>query len=124
MAEFCPECQKKDFDAQLKERDYKAELEKAVNARDSAIEQLNEALKNPQDFPLLSDFIAHCEDGKCERHAKQLEEYQGQIAGNVLANLVKPENKPRLLEVMKTAGIDEAPTRIVISGIDRQRART
>jgi len=119
MPDFCPTCQQKDFEKALAERDHKAELEKSSAEANQLRAQLTEAIANAQvqDIPNFPDIIAHCEGGTCPGHAKQLQDYRESVGLDVLRNLTKPESKGKLLEVMKQAGVDEAPSKITISGI-------
>lgn len=124
--DFCPTCfplghRLEDRVEKLTEKN--AALEKEAAEAEQLRAQLAEALKPKpqpaQDIPDFADVIRHCEDGSCSAHAKQLQDYRLKVAEDVVTNLTKPENKAKLTEIMKAAGVTEMPNKIVISGVRR-----
>ena len=126
VPDFCPDCFKKDLQlerattlAKVAETEHQVELEKAAALADQFKEQLEEAQAKPEahDIPDFADILEHCET--CPGHKKQLEDYRGTVANDVLTNLSTKEFKSKLLEVMAKAGVKPAPSKIVISGLKR-----
>jgi len=49
--------------------------------------------------------------------------YREKVAADVAMNLVKKENKPKLLEIVKSAGIDLMPDKFLVSGLGGKTVR-
>lgn len=138
--DICPTCHRPHVSVEdqvatvLAERDHKTAMEKATAIAEQARAenaqlkvQLTEAqkLREPetQDIPDFADVLEHCESGKCPVHAKALQDYREKVAGEVKINLAKPENKSHLLDVMKAAGVEEMPSKVVITGLGERSLR-
>jgi len=121
--DFCPGCFKKDLQleqattlAKVAETEHQAELARVTTIAKEQLEEA-QATQVAQDIPDFADILEHCET--CPGHKKQLEDYRGTVANDVLTNLSTKEFKSKLLEVMKKAGVNPAPSKIVISGLKR-----
>ena len=120
MAEFCPECAKKDDERRWLEHNHLEELEK-VKAEAAKPTELRD------DATILEDSLKHyltCPDGNCNTKdivnrllAPKFDQKAIEGGKNLIENLTKPENKPKLLEVMKAAGVEEMPSKIIIKGL-------
>ena len=118
MTDFCPECLKRDIDLKDAKRDHEFALKEAASEATRAKAELAEALKSRpselQDIPDWDAIIKHCTDGSCPGHAKQLEDYRLSVGADVVTNLAKPENKAKLSEIAKAAGLEIQQDRITI----------
>jgi len=143
--EYCPECQRKDLEREVANLKHENELKEAATeaervraelaeARKSADElrvageqKLAEALEaaNEQrdfDLPSFEAIIQHCESGECHGdHAAEWLAVKEKVGQEAIDN-IGPEQVQELMKKLNIAG--GASQRIVITGLDKQRART
>ena len=123
----CIDCLKKDQEKAFADRDHKSEVEKltaraqtAESRADAAakdLERAAEAAKNQeppaQQWPDVDTFVEHCKT--CDTHKPQLRQFMDKVMGAMSPDEVKAQ--------MKRLNIEEAPERIILTGLGRREAR-
>ena len=111
MSDICPDCLKKDFAAQLTERDHKDELKEAAAKAEALKSQLAEAVKRPADadtegHPKPSEALFEEWMG-CTNCRPGLMAYREKVAADVVGS---PDFFKRYAEVQTVASPSGAPS--------------